>query len=222
MSIINKTLPLQMIPEFLSYMSESGVLLFISLFFFLIFLFFIIRIIYLNAQVKSKSREQETNSDSSLATFDPASFAPEEPDKAEPEQAEPEQAKPENETLTGGIDGLDYASDGLSEDKVSEEAREELQRGLEYLEAANLDEAEKCLESALSEAGPAGDLTALCETRYHLAIVNKQMGDLTLACEHWQIARELYQIVRDKQKVAEIEEYMRESGCPTDWVLNAL
>jgi hypothetical protein len=45
-------------------------------------------------------------------------------------------------------------------------------------------------------------------------------GDLTTACEHWQIARTLFQELKMTDQLGSAEARMRRIGCPTDWVLN--
>ena len=45
-------------------------------------------------------------------------------------------------------------------------------------------------------------------------------GDLTTACEHWQIARSLFEEGSQKAKAENVEARMKRFGCPTDWVLN--
>ncbi len=97
---------------------------------------------------------------------------------------------------------------------------DEITAGIELLELGKFGRAEEIFQSILDAATQREDLHTQCEARYYLAKVNKEMGDLTLACEHWQIARELYEAKGDKERIAEIEKHMRENGCPTDWVLN--
>ena len=44
-------------------------------------------------------------------------------------------------------------------------------------------------------------------------------GDLTTACEHWQIARALFHELKQGRDHAAVETRMLRNGCPTDWVL---
>ena len=44
-------------------------------------------------------------------------------------------------------------------------------------------------------------------------------GDMTTACEHWQIARQIYWNGSDKKAVDDVDQRMIANGCPTDWVL---
>lgn len=58
------------------------------------------------------------------------------------------------------------------------------------------------------------------EARLELAELSRAEGDLTTACEHWQIARALFHELSSKRELDETETLMRTHGCPTDWVLN--
>jgi len=56
--------------------------------------------------------------------------------------------------------------------------------------------------------------------RLELAELARASGDLTTACEHWQIARALFHDLDSKAELGETERLMQRHGCPTDWVLN--
>jgi hypothetical protein len=58
------------------------------------------------------------------------------------------------------------------------------------------------------------------EARLELAELARAAGDLTTACEHWQIARGLFHQLQQAAELGETERLMRQHGCPTDWVLN--
>jgi hypothetical protein len=87
---------------------------------------------------------------------------------------------------------------------------------------------------ALSEQGEAGDLLRKCirlaaqlgekkthaAARLELGDLVREQGDLTTACEHWQIARGLLYELKVADELAQAERRMRQNGCPTDWVLN--
>lgn len=56
--------------------------------------------------------------------------------------------------------------------------------------------------------------------RLELGDIACQHGDMTTACEHWQIARSLFQ---DAGRAADRDvatQRMQKNGCPSDWVLN--
>jgi hypothetical protein len=58
------------------------------------------------------------------------------------------------------------------------------------------------------------------EARLELAELARAAGDLTTACEHWQLARALFHDLKQRERVGETERLMQRHGCPTDWVLN--
>ena len=57
-------------------------------------------------------------------------------------------------------------------------------------------------------------------SRLEMAEVMVDGGDLVAACEQWQIARELFVEENQTEVSKEIDEKMRKTGCPTDWVLS--
>ena len=64
--------------------------------------------------------------------------------------------------------------------------------------------------------GPPG---AHAAARLALGEAAHSAGDLTTACEQWQMARTAYLQAGEAEHHAHIEKRMRENGCPTDWVL---
>lgn len=75
------------------------------------------------------------------------------------------------------------------------------------------------LRSAAGLAAQHGPRSAHAEARVQLAEAAYLAGDLTSACEHWQLARGAFQDDGQKDAHAKIEKRMRDHGCPTDWVL---
>jgi hypothetical protein len=75
------------------------------------------------------------------------------------------------------------------------------------------------LRSAATHGSQYGPHAAHAEARLELAEIAFRAGDLTSACEQWQMAR--MALLKDGQteRHASIEKRMRENGCPTDWVL---
>lgn len=55
--------------------------------------------------------------------------------------------------------------------------------------------------------------------RLELANLSELGGDLTTACEHWQIARTLFHELERQRDVEATDARMLRNGCPTDWVL---
>ena len=56
--------------------------------------------------------------------------------------------------------------------------------------------------------------------RANLGDISHADGDLSTACEHWQLARDLYHACGEMDLAAEVETKMTDNQCPTDWVLN--
>lgn len=56
--------------------------------------------------------------------------------------------------------------------------------------------------------------------RIELGDMAHASGDLTTACEHWQIARGLFFDMQKAEALQSVEARMQQNGCPTDWVLN--
>jgi hypothetical protein len=56
--------------------------------------------------------------------------------------------------------------------------------------------------------------------RLLLGDLAEREGDLTTACEHWQIARSLFEELKVADRRRAADSRMRRIGCPTDWVLN--
>lgn len=75
------------------------------------------------------------------------------------------------------------------------------------------------LRSAAGLAARHGPLSAHAEARIELADIAYRAGDLTEACEQWQIARTALLADGQTGAHAEIDKTMRDHQCPTDWVL---
>ncbi len=56
--------------------------------------------------------------------------------------------------------------------------------------------------------------------RLELGDMMEAEGDLTSACEHWQIARQIFWNKSAKSELADVDRRMNANGCPTDWFLN--
>ena len=69
-------------------------------------------------------------------------------------------------------------------------------------------------------ASKTGDKKVHGEGRLELAEMAREDGDLTTACEHWQIARRLFSELGLTAELKRPDALMRQHGCPTDWVLN--
>jgi hypothetical protein len=80
-------------------------------------------------------------------------------------------------------------------------------------------QAEALLRKTVIVATSAKLSIAHAQARIELADLASSDGDMTTACEHWQMAKllfhELYRL-KDRERMADL---MRDNGCPTDWFL---
>lgn len=83
-----------------------------------------------------------------------------------------------------------------------------------------LDEAGDLLRQSIRLAAKLGQKQTHADARLALGDLMREQGDLTTACEHWQIARGLLYELKNSGELAAAEKRMRQNGCPTDWVLN--
>lgn len=56
--------------------------------------------------------------------------------------------------------------------------------------------------------------------RLELGDIMARQSDLTSACEHWQIARQIFWDQGEKERQNDVDQRMMANHCPTDWVLN--
>ncbi len=89
-----------------------------------------------------------------------------------------------------------------------------------HMAAERHGEAADALRASLRAATLAKNKKMQAEARLELAELARAAGDLTTACEHWQMARSLFLSEKQTKELAETEAAMRRHGCPTDWVLN--
>lgn len=76
------------------------------------------------------------------------------------------------------------------------------------------------LRRAIILASRLGDNDTHAAARLELGDLLGADGDMTTACEHWQIARQIFWDRGDKDELADVDRRMMANGCPTDWVLN--
>lgn len=88
------------------------------------------------------------------------------------------------------------------------------------LAAGSTAEGAEFLRKSIRSAIRSGDVEAHAKARLELGDLARASGDLTTACEHWQIARGLYFEARRSTELEAVESRMQRHGCPTDWVLN--
>jgi hypothetical protein len=93
----------------------------------------------------------------------------------------------------------------------------DLSRAHEQL--GNIDARMSALRSAAGYGALHGPPSAHAAARLALGEAAHLAGDLTSACEQWQMARTAFLDGGDTEQHDRIEKRMRENGCPTDWVL---
>lgn len=76
------------------------------------------------------------------------------------------------------------------------------------------------LRRAIILASRLGDQETHAAARLELGDLVAGQGDMTTACEHWQIARQIFWDGGETEMLAEADRRMIANGCPTDWVLN--
>lgn len=89
-----------------------------------------------------------------------------------------------------------------------------------FREGASAAVAANDVRDGLIMAMKQGRVLAQAHARIALGDLCKAGDDPTTACEHWQLARDIFAKAgeHDHRKAAEAR--MRANGCPTDWVLN--
>lgn len=81
-------------------------------------------------------------------------------------------------------------------------------------------EAREDLLKCIRLAARLGEKDVHARARLELGDLSREQGDLTTACEHWQMARQLFFELKSAAPLAQAETRMRQNRCPTDWVLN--
>lgn len=87
------------------------------------------------------------------------------------------------------------------------------------IEAERTADAEDLLRKSIRSAASLEHKETHARARLALGDLAQRSGDLTSACEHWQIARALFFELKQGGDHDAVETRMRRNGCPTDWVL---
>jgi len=87
------------------------------------------------------------------------------------------------------------------------------------VEAGETADAEELLRKSIRGAAGAELKDTHARARLALGDLAHRNGDLTTACEHWQIARALFHELKQTRDHEAAEGRMLRNGCPTDWVL---
>ncbi len=99
------------------------------------------------------------------------------------------------------------------------EARQNFDEAVAHRENGNDPTAADCLRKTIMLATSAGDKPLHALARLELGDICKSEGDLITACEHWQMARSLFEETSSASDAEVCEKRMLGNGCPTDWVL---
>jgi tetratricopeptide (TPR) repeat protein len=94
-----------------------------------------------------------------------------------------------------------------------------LLKAREASSAGDASRATELLRNSIRCAQRSGNASIHADARLDLAEIARAAGDLTTACEHWQLARKLFYDLARKDRLAEADALMLRHGCPTDWVL---
>ncbi len=147
-----------------------------------------------------------------------AALSPRQAPAAGPAVEQEVKMRREGEAATGGLSGAVERAQAKGDE--SELADLHLALGREKLAAGRVEEAADQLRKSIRVASRIGKKETHAEARLELAEIARAEGDLTTACEHWQIARGLFTDVKHAKGRDKADTLMREHGCPTDWVLN--
>lgn len=75
------------------------------------------------------------------------------------------------------------------------------------------------LRKSIRGASTAGLKDTHAKARVALGDLAQAAGDPVTACEHWQIARQLFHELGQRSDFDAVDARMLRNGCPTDWVL---
>jgi hypothetical protein len=87
------------------------------------------------------------------------------------------------------------------------------------IDAGAKEDAAELLRKSIRGAAGAELKETHARARLALGDLAHEGGDLTTACEHWQIARALFHELKQSREHDAAESRMLKNGCPTDWVL---
>ncbi|MDX2288587.1 MAG: hypothetical protein NW217_07170 [Hyphomicrobiaceae bacterium] len=94
-----------------------------------------------------------------------------------------------------------------------------LERALDLVGTGNRMSAAADLRRSITLATELGQRQVHARGRLELGDICQSEGDLTTACEHWHMARDLFLADKAVAEVESVKRRMEKSRCPTDWVL---
>lgn len=142
------------------------------------------------------------------------------PVTAEPPPAPPSPARPVvDEALVTSLERSIRAAVGSGDEASVARLSLQLARALPAGHEHGHD-VESYLRRAITVAMRLGDTATHAAARLELGDRVGGRGDMITACEHWQIARQIFWDENRRDGIAEADQRMIANGCPTDWVLN--
>lgn len=107
----------------------------------------------------------------------------------------------------------------IAEGQKTSLAKLQLDLARAYERQGNVEARMAALRSAAGYGALHGPPSVHAAARLALGEAAYGAGDLTSACEQWQMARTAFLEAGDAEQHDRVEKRMRENGCPTDWVL---
>jgi hypothetical protein len=128
-------------------------------------------------------------------------------------QSAPQEPIESSDVITRKIEAANASGDNRSLSHLY------LKLAASHAREGNADARMSALRSAAGCGALHGPPSAHAAARIALGEAAQESGDLTSACEQWQLAKTAYLESGDADQHARIEKRMRDNGCPTDWVL---
>jgi tetratricopeptide (TPR) repeat protein len=174
--------------------------------------------------LKSQSKARQRSKPDHLQMFDAGLSTGQSVGSAAPANSiPPPQRDVSAPTVSRTLSAIGVLQSRLSEAQVSGPkpmlAQLYLELAGEYRKAGDEAASLESLRSAAGLAAKHGPPSTHAEARLQLAEAAFQAGDLTGACEQWQMARMALHEAGQQAAQARVDQRMRDNGCPTDWVL---
>lgn len=104
-------------------------------------------------------------------------------------------------------------------DGANDELVAEIDQARETWTSGEISQGQLLLQQVIIAARQRKDMRTEARARIELAAISEAEGDATSACEHFQIARQLYLDAQAPNSAHRVEASMRKLGCPSGWVL---
>ncbi|MEQ8823653.1 MAG: hypothetical protein RIC14_04695 [Filomicrobium sp.] len=134
-------------------------------------------------------------------------------------QPSPQREATKPDTEIGPADWMSSDEPEADLDPRVVEARQHFKDAMTKREAGEDTAAADHLRNTIMLATSAADNMLHARARLELGDISQAEGDLITACEHWQLARSLFEDMSNAGDAEVCEKRMLGNGCPTDWVL---